>query len=307
MTDTDLAARIVELIEDAGPQTGADLCGAIGPEQCVEQWRACMRSPLLATRRVGRRYLRLDENVPGYARLSPSILREFLTYTVVGLAARPDDLKRRAEALASRVREISAAKLRLAERLVGEVVERLPSDHLAHDLFAVLLAGDIVYEMGHDAPRPERSTGRMVRGSDLDLVVLLDDSAPADLAERLDDEIYRQKYRQLINPSVREEIDYTIKTLSRMREQTAFSTFKEMVPCKILDEAVLLAGSERIFAQAKAMLTARGIPERLAAMEQQAAIQRQATEERLLAGSERPADAIDRHLFCGTEEHEEFE
>ena len=35
-----------------------------------------------------------------------------------------------------------------------------------------MLAGDIVYGMGHDAPRSERSTGQMVRGSDVDLVVI---------------------------------------------------------------------------------------------------------------------------------------
>jgi hypothetical protein len=307
MTDPGLVKRIADLIEHAGPQTGAHIRAVMGRERRIDQWRACMQSPLLITRRVGRRYLRLDENVPGYARLSPSILREFLTYTVVGLASRPGDVVDRAEELASRVREISAAKSRLAERLIGDVIEKLPPDHLEGDLFAVLLAGDIVYEMGHDAPRPERSTGRMVRGSDLDLVVLLDDSAPSELAERLDEEIYRQKHRQLINPSVREEIDYTIKTLSKMREQTAFHTFKEMVSCKILDEAVLLHGSERIFAQAKSMLAAQNIPARLAAMEQRAAFQRQAAEKRLLAADGETPDAADMRLFCGTEEHEEFE
>ena len=87
----------------------------------------------------------------------------------------------------------------------------------------------------------------MVRGSDLDLVVIMDDQAPEGLAQQLDDAIYQQKYRQLINPSSREEIDYTIKPLARLKEQVAFDTFKNMVPCKILDEAVLLYGSRALY------------------------------------------------------------
>src|SRR5665811_1909286 len=96
------------------------------------------------------------------------------------------------------------------------------------------------YQMAHDVPRPERSTGKMVRGSDLDVVVIVDDRAPEVLVKALDDAIYQQKYRYLINPSVREEIDYIVKRLDRLREQAEFDTFKKMVACKILQEGVLL-------------------------------------------------------------------
>ena len=77
----------------AVPQTGAELREALGDDG-FGQWKACMRSDRLAVRRVGRRYLRLDQKVEGYARLSPSILREFLTYSVVGLADDPAALER---------------------------------------------------------------------------------------------------------------------------------------------------------------------------------------------------------------------
>ena len=80
--------RIIDLLERTGPLTGAEIHKALGGEMFA-LWKACMLSPRLAIRRVGRRYLRLDRRVDGYARLSPSILREFLTYTVVGLADDP--------------------------------------------------------------------------------------------------------------------------------------------------------------------------------------------------------------------------
>ncbi len=72
------------MVEERGPLTGAELREALGDDG-FGQWKACMRPRRLVVRRVGRRYLRMDRKVEGYARLSPSILREFLTYSVVGL------------------------------------------------------------------------------------------------------------------------------------------------------------------------------------------------------------------------------
>lgn len=295
---------IVRLLDERGPLTGWQLREALGSDG-FGQWKACMRSARIVVRRVGRRYLRLDQKVEGYARLSPSILREFLTYSMVGLASDPGVLEERTSELATRIKEISAAKLRLARRLIGEIAARVVAE--GEDRFCVLLAGDIVYDMGHDAPRPEKSTGRMVRGSDLDLVVLLDDSAPEELAKQLDDAIYQQKYRQLINPSIREEIDYTIKPLARVREQAEFDTFKHMVPCKILDEAVLLYGNETLYRAAKDLLVEGGVSEKLAELEQVAAQARDRAEKHLLSREESRLAGDDLYLFYTSEESEEFE
>ena len=307
MPSPDLEARVCALIEQRGPQTGGEIRDALPAAHPFEQWRTCRRSSRLATRRVGRRYLRLDEKVPGYARLSPSILREFLTYSVVGLADDLPSLEKRTELLAASMRDINANKLSLASRVLDEVVAKITPEEAGADLFAVLVAGDLVFEMAHEAPRPERSTGQMVRGSDIDLVVLLDDSAPAALEQRLDETIYQQKYRYLINPSLREEIDYTIKRLARVHEQVAFGTFRDMVSCKIVDEAVLLYGSQRLFDAAKGLLEERGIPGTLEEMKQLALVARETTEERLLGASGGTIAEADRNLFCGTEEVEEFD
>jgi hypothetical protein len=314
---------VVRLLEERGPQTGGELREALGGDG-FGLWKTCLRSKRIAVRRVGRRYLRLDQRVDGYARLSPSILREFLTYTVVGLETDPAALAAKTADLDAHIKEISAAKLRLAQRIIGDIGARLlehgapaatPGAEAAgeepggaqEERFCVLLAGDIVYEMGHDSPRPERSTGRMVRGSDLDLVVIMDDEAPEELAKALDDAIYQQKYRHLINPSFREEIDYTIKPLARLREQAAFDTFKHMVPCKILDEAVLLYGSRRLFRAAKALLKEQHVADALAAMERSAVVARREAEEHLLSRDEGALRGDDLYLFHTSEESEEFE
>ncbi len=302
-----LEQDIVRLVEERGPQTGAEVREALGAKG-FGLWQACMRSNELGVRRVGRWYLRLDKKVEGYARLSPSILREFLTYSVVGLASDPVRLDVRAEQLAARIKEISAAKLRLAQRVIGEIGSRVVGEEAgAEELFCVLLAGDIVYEMGHDAPRPERSTGTMVRGSDIDLVVIMNDTAPEELAKKIDDAIYEQKYRYLINPSIREEIDYVIKPLERLKGQAEFDTFKKMVPCKILDEAVWLYGSQTLFRAAKAVLVERGISDKLTAMEEDAVRFRQRAEKDLLTMGERSLSGVRMHLFYPTEESDEFD
>lgn len=272
------------------------------------QWKACMLSERIEVRRVGRRYLRLDQRVEGYARLSPSILREFLTYSVVGLRDDQAALETKTEELAGRIRQISAGKLKLAQRIIGEIgAGLLEAENAREERFCVLMAGDIVYEMAHDAPRPERSTGRMVRGSDLDLVVLMDDATPPGVAEQLDEAIYQCKHRHLTHPTYREEIDYVIKPFSRMVEQAAFDGFKSMVSCKILDEAMLLYGSVELYDAAKALLVKRGIAPRLAEMEEAAIRAREQAEQRLLGGHEAGLAGAELYLFYTSEESDEFE
>jgi hypothetical protein len=171
----------------------------------------------------------------------------------------------------------------------------------------VFIAGDIVYGMAHDVPRPERSTGKMIQGSDLDLVFILDDRVPDGVMRELDEAIYREKYRYLINPSMREEIDYIVKKLDRVREQAAFDTFKRMVACKILHEGMLLDGSDTLFQAAKTMLDEYGVNQKLARMQREAETFREKAEAYLLG--EHPDGIVDedRYLFCTAEESEEFE
>ncbi len=298
--------EIVALLEQRGPLTGTEIRDALGGDSFC-QWKACMLSTRLPIRRVGRRFLRLDRNVEGLARLSPSILREFLTYSVVGLADDPTALDRRVEEIEAHVRAVTHGKLRLARDFVDEVADRLPRGAEPETAFCVLLAGDIVYEMAHDVPRPERSTGRMVRGSDIDLVFILDDLAPQAAIERLDTCIYERKYRYLINPAMREEIDYVVKTLGRLREQAAFDTFKRMVACKILQESVFVYGDQTLFDDAKTLLDEYGLTQELDALERSAVRARQMAEDYLLGTSQSPLARDDLYLFHTSDESEEFE
>jgi len=301
-----LEKKIIAVLKEKGPLTGAEILDDLG-EDSLLVWRACKLSKALTVRTIGCRYLRLDSKIEGFARLSPSILREFLTYSVIGLTRDQEALSRKAGETASHIKEVSKAKLDLADNIFSAVLGQLENDGLIKERACVLIAGDIVYEMAHDVPRPERSTGKMVKGSDMDLVVVVDDLFPKELMESMDETIYREKQKVLMTPHLREEMDYVVKDMSRVREQMGFDTFKRMVACKILQESTLLWGQQDLFESIKSMLQEHGITGKLRKMEEHAVTFRANAEATLLMEDPEKIRNEGLHLFYPTEESEEFE
>lgn len=298
--------RVVEVIERQGPRTGAEL-SEVFDNTAFALWKMCALSERLTSRTVGRRYLRLDRRVEGYARLSPSMLREFFTYTVVGLTGDETAIEIRGDELRTHIEEVSNLKFHMASRLVEEIVAPVSLTGAEESRFCAVLAGDVVYGMAHDVRRPERSTGMMVRGSDLDIVILLSDEAPGRLAAELDDAIYRKKFLYLKNPAYREEIDYVIKRFDRLREQAAFDSFRKMVACKIFEESVLLYGSRELFDRGKTLLAQHGVSARLRELEREAVLGRQRRERFLLTADESDISSEDMYVFHTDHEAEEME
>ncbi|MCE5335421.1 MAG: hypothetical protein LLG06_12630 [Desulfobacteraceae bacterium] len=298
--------KLYELIEEKGPLTGSEILDALG-EKPLAVWKTCLSSPRLEARKLGRRYLRLDRKVEGFARLSPSILREFMTYTIVGLRGKTESLDRRADAVTRHILAVSSEKLALAKRIVDDLRNKFAEHWPAEGRICFIIAGDIVYDMAHDVPRPETSIGEMVNGSDIDLVVVTGDRVPKQFLKDLDQAIYKEKYYTMIAPSLREELDYVVKDMDRVREQLLFDNFKRMVACKILQEGKLLAGSQPLFEEIKALLLSRGVTERLREMEEKAAEFRRKSEECLLSSDPAQVSRDVLNLLYTTEESEEFE
>jgi len=195
----------------------------------------------------------------------------------------------------------------LLYRVVSSLGSQLQSELPIKERVCFILGGDIVYNMAHSVTRPERSTGRLVQGSDMDMVVIVDDQFPGELTSKLDDAIFREKYRLLTTPHIREEIDYVVKDLNRIRVQARFDTFRHMVACKILWEGALLHGSEPLFHRVKIMLREFGVVKQIHAMERKARAFRQEAEEVLLAMDPKKIREESLYLFYPTEESEEFE
>ncbi len=297
---------ISQLIQEKGPLTGAELWETLG-EDGLLLWRACKRSPNLVIRAISKRYLRLDRRVTQFARLSPSIFREFITYSVVGLSGRPEAAEKRLRELAEHIRSVSRSKWDLAYRTVEGLAADFEDELPLEDRVSFVIAGDIVYDMAHDVPRRERSTGKTVNGSDMDIVVLADDRCGEGMMKRLDAAIYQRKLGLLTAPHIREEIDYVVKRIERVRDQARFNTFRHMLACKILQEGELLWGSKPLFEKAGKILRDSGVTAKLEELESLAARARRRWEAYLL---EEDPDRIREEggvLFYPVEESEEFE
>ena len=297
--------EIIDRIKTNGPLTGSEIRGFI-PGNDLLLWQTCKTSSNLLVKSVGGRYLRLDQRVKGFARLSPSILREFLTYSVVGLAGQSRLVDKRAQEIYSRIVEVSRSKLELARSFVNDVKTEL-EDTWPQEQVCIILAGDIVYDMAHDVPRPERSTGKLVRGSDIDLVVIVDDRVPENIIQKLDTAIYQKKYRMLITPAINEEIDYVVKKVERVREQVRFDTFKSMVACKILQEGMLIGGDEGFYRGVIHLLQDNGVLEKLDRLLEAAIAFRKQQEDFLAQRHAGQITREDLYFFYPAEESEEFE
>jgi hypothetical protein len=295
--------RVLRVLEEKGPMTGRELYEATG-EDVFSLWRFCKSFQEVVTRRVSRRYLRFDREIEGYARLSPSMQREFLTYTVVGLRGDEERVEKRAEALRKEIREASREKLSLARKVIERVVARVPDRELVLRNACFIIGGDVPLEMAHTDPRPESSTGRLVSGSDLDIVVITSKDFPEETARLLDEEIYREKYRLLRGPRNREEIDYLIKDLGRVEEQAGLRRFEDYVACKIIMESRFLLGSRELFREARNLMRRSSVPERLRELRRLAARNREAAERTLL--SKQAIRDEDMKLFATTDEYGEI-
>ncbi len=294
---------ILEILEKRGPLTGKELLQETQADE-FSLWTACRRHEKVLTRIVGRRYLRLDRQVEAYARLSPSIMREFHDYTVIGAAADSGAIAPKAAWLQGEIAAISRQKYVLAEKTITRLVEAHPQASTVREQSCFMIAGDVVYEMAHAEPRPEPSSGEMVRGSDLDIVVVVE-HLPEDAWKSLDASIYKAKHDLLFNPGSREELDYLVKDISRVREQLGREDFKSMVAAKILHEARFLYGSRTIFEKVQALLLEHGIPQKMRRLEEIAHFNRELAESHLLLQGSLPASEALKYFYTA-EEKEEF-
>jgi hypothetical protein len=296
---------VAGILKETGPQTGWQLLEKAHME-ALPLWQICRQTPEIRMECVGKRYVRLDRVVEGYARLSPSIRREFLTYTILGLESQAPGIEERARQLRQDIRQISQGKRDIARGAITDAVQSLSEWESMKDHVCFIIAGDIVYEMAHAVPRPEISTGKMVRGSDLDIVAIAEDCVPAEALKALDAAILKRKYLLLVQPNYQEEIDYLVKNIAKVRGQLAFDSFQHMIAGKIIHEGELLYGSTEVFQKIKAMVEEFGVPEKLAALEKHAIEDRKKAEISLLQSDATQVDNAFLNLFYTREEADEI-
>jgi hypothetical protein len=297
--------NLSDLLKAYGPCTGAELLAQVDVE-VFPLWQACRAQPGIAMRHAGRRYLRLDRTVEGYARLSPSIRREFLTYTVVGTNEQMEEVVARCLELQQEFVHISQYKREFTQQVIQRIVESDPDRERLRLHLCCMIAGDVTYGMAHTVERPEPSTGRPVRGSDLDVVIVSDGQLTSAECASLDEALYREKWNILVLPHLREEIDYVIKDVAKVVTQLQFDSFRHMVACKILLESEFLYGNAELFVRIKHLVDESGISEKLARMEDRAIREREIAERQLAGHSAADQMQTWQHLFFTSEEREEI-
>jgi len=295
--------KVIKILTEEGPLTGKELAENSGLDE-FELWRYCYTCDEIITKTIGEKYLRLDEEIEGYARLSPSIKREFYGYTIVGLEQDLDQINLKAKLLLREIKDISRRKFLLAKDIVNRIVQAYDDAELLKTKTCFIIAGDVAYDMAHLDLRPESSTGELVRGSDLDIVVATN-GLPPQVENWLDATIYEEKNHLLKNPSYKEEIDYVIKDIDVIQSQLRFDNFHNMVASKILYEGKFLYGNHDIFLEIGKMLRTANISEKLRLLEEQARKDRERSIAHLLKVGALTTEH-DRKLFYTKEEKEEF-
>jgi hypothetical protein len=293
------------LLKAHGPCTGAELL-TLADAEVLPLWQACRTQPGVVMRHAGRRYLRLDKMVEGYARLSPSIRREFLTYTVIGTDEQMEEVVARCLELQREFLRISQYKREFIRDVIQRIVESNPNRERLRTHLCCMIAGDVTYGMAHTVERPEPSTGCPVRGSDLDLIVVSDGQLTSAECAALDKALYQEKWNILVLPHLREEIDYIIKDVAKVVTQLQFDSFRHMVACKILREGEFLYGNAELFVHIKQLVGESGIPEKLARMEDRAIRERETAERQLVGRSAAEQIQTWQYLFFTNEEREEI-
>lgn len=296
--------NLMELLVKHGPLTGKELIELTGMD-LFALWKCCNMNPKLIIRTIGQRYLRFDKQVEDYARLSPSIMREFHGYTVIGTEDQHSEISHKAEIVHKDIIEISRRKFKLALEVITRIVEGQTEPGLIRERACFLIAGDVAYEMSHAEPRPEVHTGELVRGSDLDLVVVTKD-LPDQIIKRLDTAMYDYKLYLLKSPIYREEMDYVIKDMNKVKTQLEFLDFKCMIASKVLHEAKYLYGSDDIYQEILELMHEKDISQKISRLEKKASVDRENARIHLL-GNENPiTDEVSMKLFYTKEEKEEF-
>lgn len=300
----DIEARIEATIADKGPQIGKELAAAMPDVPVLALWQACYRSQKFHVSHFASYYLRFDITREDKVRLSPSILRDFLSFSLFGLPGQRDLMIERQGTLANMHREISLEKLSVAQQAMKQLFVSLGKD--IRSQLCAFIAGDLAYYLAHNEPREHAASGEMVKGSDVDIIIILSESLPDEVKERIDTEMIALKNFYLRHPEYRHEIDFICKRKSVMERQFQYSDIHDKIASKIAYESMFLGGSLTLYMEVRDAMVRTGVDRQIEADFDHALKDRKFAMRALLQA---PGDAIDeetRSLFYFSQERVEF-
>lgn len=243
--DLDLLANVELVLRENGPLSGSALSECFPGVHPIGLWKMCYVSKSVLIQNCARYYLRYDVTRDNMLRLSPSILRDFLTFSLIYLPEQSVESVEYGTRLANRFRRISLRKLSHAR----EALLRLPKD-LQDELnknCIVFLSGDIAYYLAHDTMRQHDTLNVPVKGSDIDIVIINNLESNPKKVDQIEAELLKIKRQYLIDPNIREELDFIVKPLGRMLDQLSYQNIHQKIATKILYESYFLMGRIDIY------------------------------------------------------------
>ena len=299
-----LKSEISSLVGFYGPMLGKELHEHLPDVELLKLWQACFTSSDLQLSQFSRYYLRYDIMRDDYIRLSPSILRDFLSFTLFSQDSQRDAILERLIRLSNRHREISRWKTHLARNVLADVFAELAIEDAQH--VCAFIAGDLAYFLGHNEPREIEALGEMVRGSDLDIIII-HDGLTGEKVEQINQRMLMAKNYMIRNPNLRQELDFVVKSQDRMFGQFAYETIQQKIASKIAYESMFMAGSIRLYTEVMEELRRSGTQDRIDADFEKGLSDRAAATTQLLRTDPESLDKNTRSLFYFSQERIEFE
>jgi len=300
----DIEARVIGVLSERGPQIGKELAAALPGVPVLALWQACYRSDTFRVSHFASYYLRYDITRDDQVRLSPSILRDFLSFTLFGLPGQRDQMIERQGTLSNMHREISREKITVAQLVMKQLFLSLGRE--VRSQLCAFIAGDLAYFLAHNEPREHAASGEMVKGSDVDIVIILGESLPDEIKTRIDAEMTALKSLYLRHPQYRHEIDFICKRKSTMEKQFQYTDIHDKIASKIAYESMFLGGSLTLYMEVREAMSRTGV-DRLIEQDFDHALKDRKNAMRTLLNV--PGDTIDdetRSLFYFSQERVEF-
>jgi len=306
MRSLEIEAKIKKVLKNSGPLSGGQLCEKFSDISDIAIWRACYASNNIQVSNCARYYLRYDILRGNQLRLSPSILRDFLTFSLIYLKEQVVEIVEAGTRLANQFRRISLEKLTWAREALLQLDEDL--QQVIYDNCVVFLSGDIAYFLAHESKRQHSQLGVEVNGSDIDIVIIANRGAPQDKIERIESQLLITKKIYLTTPDIAEELDFIVKPIDTMLSQLSYNDIHQKIASKILYESYFLMGRVDIYQSLMKHLKISGTWDRIEGDFEIALSQRKDTIEKILAlapdvSTEDPEVAS---LFFASKERLEF-
>ena len=240
-----IEVEIEKILKSDGPVTGAELTEKLPQFSDIAIWRACYGSNEIRVSNCARYYLRYDILRGNQLRLSPSILRDFLTFSLVYLSDQVVEIVEASTRLANKFRSVSLEKLSWAREALLKLDDDL--QQVLYDHCVVFLSGDIAYYLAHQTKRMHSQLGVEVNGSDIDIVIVTNRGAPPDKIARIESQLLVTKKIYLTTPGIGEELDFIVKPIETMLGRLAYGDIHQKIASKILYESYFLMGRVDIY------------------------------------------------------------